>query len=228
MKLIVFDLDGTLVDSLKDIATSMNQVLATYGRERLLLRHYEGLVGGGTLNMVRQSCDKSFNVDTMHAEFSACYKKNFLVQTRAYEGAGRLLSTLVSENIRLAVLSNKSQPLVEKIVETFFPDIPFSHVIGLSDLFPKKPAPDALLHIIDDTPAAEVLMIGDTIHDSQTAQLAGVSFAAVDWGYGSRQSLMDSAPDMYFYDMSDVLTYINKLIKQRAPSMDTDDKELVS
>lgn len=218
MILVVFDLDGTLVDSIEDIAAAMNNVLQEYGRPPLPLSHFSSLVGGGTRNMVQRSAAAAgvdaANVDILFAEFTDDYEQNFLNKTHPFEGVYDVLSDLHFSGIQLAVLSNKSQHLVERIVATFFTDIPFTHVIGLSERFPKKPAPDALLHIIADCAAEAVLMVGDTAHDLHTAAAAGVASVAVGWGYSASTELLALNPDAYVRDVADIIPVVRSYLSE--------------
>lgn len=210
MKLMVFDLDGTLADTVHDIARVMNELLASEGLPPQSLEHYIGLVGGGTLNMVTRTLDGRADVPRLHQRFEQRYNIECLRHARLYPGIRQLLARCVAADFRLAVLSNKAQPLVQRFVNVLAGDFHFQLVVGHSDRFPKKPAPDALRYILAETGASEAWMVGDTPIDMAVARAAGIPAVAVGWGYSPLQRLQQSKPAKLFEQVDDMTRWLER------------------
>jgi len=205
-RLFVFDLDGTIVDTVEDIAASMNAVLNFYGLPTKPLAHYRKLVGNGTLNMVTKTLGDEFNaVEEAHFLFELNYKENCLVRSKPYPGIAVAMASIASSGDYLAVLTNKIQPLAQKIVAAMFPNISFDAIVGLSPENKAKPNPDTLIRLINQFKPVECFMIGDTIVDLQTAHNAGVNSIAVLWGYSSSKELQTMNPGRVFSDVDSML-----------------------
>ncbi len=194
-KAVLFDLDGTLVNSLKDIADSINKVL----QERNLPTHsYEvvnDFIGSGLHVLVTKALPETQrSPEIIDATFEAMmnhYRENCTNKTYAYEGIPELLKELKSKNIKLAVLSNKADELTKKIGKTLFPN-DFEIVMGLKSEQTKKPNPIVALEISKDlgcTPE-EVLYVGDSGIDMQTAKNANMFAVGVVWGYRTKEELL--------------------------------------
>lgn len=194
-KAVLFDLDGTLVNSLTDIADSINKVL----QENHLPTHsYEVIndfIGSGLRVLVTKALPESHrNEENIEKYFQAMmvnYRDNCTNKTYAYEGIMELLDKLKSQNIKLAVLSNKADELTKKIGLTLFPDY-FEIVIGLKSEATKKPNPLAAIQISTDLGCSpeEVLYVGDSGIDMQTAKNANMHAVGVLWGYRPEEELV--------------------------------------
>lgn len=206
-KLYVFDLDGTIVDTVEDIADSMNVVLDHYGLPVKPLEHYRKLVGNGTLNMVTKTLGDQFNnIKEAHSLFESQYERNCLVRTRPFPHIERLMQAIVESGDRLAILTNKIQPLAEKIIAAAFPRISFDAIVGLSPEHQAKPNPTTLLKLLSQFKPSECFMIGDTIVDLQTAKNAGVNSIAVLWGYSTAEELQAMNPNQTFGSVDAMLS----------------------
>lgn len=190
---LVFDLDGTLVDSLPGITEGVNRSLARLGRSPLSQKAVRSMIGSGAANLCAQAIGypnaeqaPPEELEAMHSlfrqEYPLCWQGE---GTRPYAGMSRMLSRLLSVGCHLAVLSNKPHEVTEPMVQALFPAIPFSPIMGFTGRFPRKPAPDALLEIARQwgVPAAEMTLVGDSLYDARTAQNAGCGLALVAWGY---------------------------------------------
>lgn len=207
-KLYVFDLDGTIVDTVEDIADAMNFVLRKEGLPEKPLDHYRKLVGNGTLNMVAKTLGSDFNrISEAHSSFETRYSNNCLVRSRPFPNVEYLLSAISDSGNYLAVLTNKVQSLAQSIVSASFPNIVFDAVVGLSPSNKAKPNPDSLLNLLNQFGVAEdeCYMIGDTIVDIETAHNAGVHPIAVLWGYSSKLELASMRPEQVFNDTDSML-----------------------
>ncbi len=195
---LVFDLDGTLVESLPGIAEGLNRALAAVGREPLLPSAVRGMIGRGAANLCAAAlgyADASLapaeELELLHAAFSHEYPQCWQAGTVPFAGIPNLLALLAAAGARLAVLSNKPHEVTEVVVRTLFPNIPFNPILGYTEAFPRKPAPDALLHIARQwgVEPAELTLVGDSPYDARTAANAGAGCVLVDWGYATSQEL---------------------------------------
>lgn len=194
-KAVLFDLDGTLVNSLIDIADSINKVL----QERNFPTHsYEMIndfIGSGLRNLVTKALPETHKDEaTIESVFQAMmtnYRENCTNKTYAYDGIIELLDELKSRNIKLAVLSNKADELTKKIGLTLFPDY-FEIVMGLKSEATKKPNPSGAIEISNDLGISpeEILYVGDSGIDMQTAKNANIYAVGVLWGYRPKEELV--------------------------------------
>jgi len=192
---VIFDLDGTLADTLTDIAAAMNRVLAAHGLPEHEPAAYKLMIGCGLRNLVREALPPERRDDetvaSCHAEMMADYGRRCLEATRPYEGVPELLAHLADEEIALAVLSNKADELTQRIVAALFaPDI-FAEVVGRRPDLPAKPDPAAALLIAERLGAApeRVAYLGDSGVDMRTATAAGMIAIGVTWGFRDRAEL---------------------------------------
>jgi len=194
-KAVLFDLDGTLVNSLIDIADSINKVL----QERNFPTHsYEiinDFIGSGLRNLVTKALPETHKdeatIESTFQAMMATYRENCTNKTSAYDGIMELLYQLKSRNIKLAVLSNKADELTKKIGQSLFPDY-FEIVMGLKNETTKKPNPSVAIQISTDLGCLpeEVLYVGDSGIDMQTAKNANMYALGVLWGYRPKEELL--------------------------------------
>lgn len=190
---IVFDLDGTLVDSLPGIAEGVNRSLKLLGRPPHTEEQVRGMIGRGAAHLCAAAlgyADASLapkpELDAMSAHFRREYPSCWQgVYTTPYSGMRRLLRDLVAAGARLAVLSNKPHDVTLPMVKELFPEVPFSPIMGFTGEFPRKPAPEAFFYIAGlwGVPTREMTLVGDSQYDAQTARNAGADLLLVDWGY---------------------------------------------
>ena len=193
-KAIVFDLDGTLLDTLDDIADSVNYVLRSYG---LLPRTREevcSFVGNGLAKLMRRAIGNErfpFHDEAL-ARLKARYKDHSADKTKEYVGITPLLRALQEQGVLTAVLSNKADFVVKALAKTYFPNL-FQEAVGENESagVRKKPAPDALFSIMEGLRVSkeETLYVGDSDVDIQTAANAGVDCVCVSWGFRDRAFL---------------------------------------
>lgn len=192
---IIFDLDGTLADTLPGIAAGVNRALAALHRSPLAESDVRGMIGQGARNLCAQALGYAEAesapqdlLESMHAQFRQAYPQCWRgdLLPRPYVGVPELLETLAEGGARLGVLSNKPHEVTEPMVRELFPQVPFDPVLGFSSgRFPRKPAPDALLHIAAQwgVEPQELTLVGDSLFDARTAQNAGCDLILVGWGY---------------------------------------------
>lgn len=193
MQAVLFDLDGTLADSLRDIAEALNHALALHGLPTLSLARVRESVGAGTAVLVRLAAagQSPARYDSLLAELRRYYLAHPHVHTRAYPGVAGLLAALVQRSLRLGVLSNKPHDLTCAIVAELFPTIPFGAVVGQRAGQPLKPDPGSALAMASElgVAPAECLFVGDSGIDMQTACAAGMLPVGVLWGFRDRSEL---------------------------------------
>ncbi|MDE6828597.1 MAG: HAD-IA family hydrolase [Alistipes sp.] len=200
-RLVIFDLDGTLLDTIGDLAVACNASLAMRGLPQHSYDDYCGFVGNGIMRLVERALPEPLrtpeNVALMRADFVRCYTEHIDARTRPYEGVPELLAVLSQRGLRLAVASNKFQAGTEKLVQRFFPGIAFDPVFGQREGVPLKPDPAVAETILalTETPPGQALFVGDSGIDILTAKAAGIRSAGVTWGFRSRTELEEAGAD---------------------------------
>lgn len=185
---VVFDLDGTLVDTIADIGESINHALKTYGYPTHAIDAYHSMVGSGLKRAMDIALPDGVELKAEHVEaMIAYYREHPHDFARPFEGVPELLEAIREAGIPVSVLSNKHHDLTVRVVDKLFPGFPFVSVQGLSERFPAKPDPSSLISLVEkmDTAGEKTLFVGDTEVDHQTALAAGLTPVLVSWG-GSR------------------------------------------
>lgn len=197
-KAVIFDLDGTLINSLQDIADSMNRVLVSKGFSTHDYESYRYFVGKGLRNLVgctlpeEQRTDE--NILGLYADLLEDYEKNCLKKTILYRGIPNLLDALKERGLKLAILSNKADAFTKKISGELLVQWPFGVILGAKDDLPRKPDPTGALLLSKSlgVSPAEILYVGDTSVDMMTAIAAGMFSVGVTWGFRTREELIKS------------------------------------
>lgn len=194
---VIFDLDGTLVNSLEDIADAMNSVLQNLDYPTHSYEDYQYFIGSGLRNLVSKSLPATHNDET---QIERCYHLMIEVyrdtctrKTKSYDGIVELLDHLISRNIKLSVFSNKSDALTKEITAALFPNY-FDPVVGLSIESLKKPNPFEALEISKSLglKSEEMIFVGDSGIDMQTATNANMLAVGVLWGYRPKEELISN------------------------------------
>ncbi len=194
-QLIVFDLDGTLLDTVGDLAFCCNEVLKQHGLPEHEVSEYHNFVGNGVKKLVERALpeklrEESF-VDGIVAEFKELYSQNIATYTKPYEGIEALLKALSKREMAIAVASNKFQSGVEKLLHHYFADVHFVSALGQREGIALKPDPYIIREIIQRTSYTpdKMFFVGDSSVDIATAKAAGVESIAVTWGFSSAEEL---------------------------------------
>ncbi|MZP30431.1 HAD hydrolase-like protein [Heliobacterium undosum] len=200
-KAVIFDLDGTLLDTLADLADSMNRVLSRAGFPTHPLDDYRYFVGDGLATMVRRAlpeegCDEE-TLRRCFADMQEEYGRNWAVKTAPYTGVMEMIEGLAARNIPMAVLSNKPHDWTVEMTDYFFPQRPFAMVFGQRPAVPKKPDPAGALEIAArfGFDPADIRYLGDTNTDMKTAKGAGMPAIGVLWGFRPAEELLASGAD---------------------------------
>jgi phosphoglycolate phosphatase len=192
---VLFDLDGTLLDTLRDIGDAANRVLVERGYPPHPIQAYRYLVGDGARMLWARALPEGQRddetIDACLTDYIDEYARGWNVNTQPYEGIGEMLDALVERGLKLAVLSNKPHPFTVQCVETFLSRWRFHTVRGQDEQFPRKPDPASARHVAErlgTTPDC-ICYVGDTATDMQTATGAGMYAVGVLWGFRERQEL---------------------------------------
>ncbi|MEE0434517.1 MAG: HAD-IA family hydrolase [Peptococcaceae bacterium] len=212
LKACIFDLDGTLLDTLEDLATSANSALAACGLPTRSREDIRSFVGNGVRVLMRRALPEETDADTAQKAYEAfldIYARNKAQTTKPYEGIISMLEALHARGLQLAVLSNKDDAAVAALCAQYFPDI-FALTQGMRDGVRPKPAPDTLLSLCARLGVApdEVIYIGDSEVDVQTARAADMRLIAVTWGFRSRQTLLEAGAQTFAEKPMDVLALV--------------------
>lgn len=186
---LVFDLDGTLIDSMQDLTDSANEMVQSFGGPRLESVDIAAMVGDGARELVRRAL-LAAGVNAAQQDglerFLQIYDRRLLDHTRPYSGVKEALA-VASRRHQLAVLTNKPTFLSNKILAGLGLSEFFHQVIGGDGPYPRKPSPEGLRALMADAPARTTALIGDSPVDEETARAAGVSFVYARYGFGSRR-----------------------------------------
>ena len=194
-RLAIFDLDGTVLDTLCDLADSVNTALARFGYPTHSQEAICAFVGNGVRKLISRALPSGISAEVeaqVFDFFMAHYTAHCADKTAPYAGIGEALCALREKGVRLAMLSNKADSAVQVLCQQYFPEV-FDKAQGEkeSEGVPKKPAPDAVFSLMRafDVTAEETVYIGDSEVDVQTAKNAGVDVIAVTWGFRSEACL---------------------------------------
>lgn len=196
--MIIFDLDGTLLNTIEDLGTATNYALERMGWPPHELSSYPFYVGNGVRRLMERAMpdDKRSkeNVDTLLRHFREYYDVHCCDNTRPYTGIPELLDQLVARGQQLAVASNKYQRATSHLIQHFFPNIPWAAIEGQKEGVPVKPDPSIVFAILGQcpTPKADVLYVGDSGVDMETARRACVTSIGATWGFRPVKELRES------------------------------------
>lgn len=199
--LVIFDLDGTLLDTIGDLADAANSVLAAHGYPEHNERDYMDMVGAGIHELVRAMLPgDGFSDARVHQyvlEMEAAYQSCWAQRTRPYPGITDVLDMLTEAGCGLAILSNKPHVFTDRMVRTFLSPWSFEPVLGASADRPKKPDPGAARMIAahHGLPPERCFLVGDSEPDIRTARNAGMVSVAVTWGFRTRERLEAETPN---------------------------------
>ncbi|WP_291530435.1 HAD family hydrolase [Bacteroides sp. UBA939] len=212
-KLIIFDLDGTLLNTIADLAQSANHALAASGYPTHEEKEYNLMVGNGINKLLERALPEGSkteeNVLRVRKEFIPYYNRHNADRSRPYPGITALLDELQAKGLRLAVASNKYQAATAKLIAHYFPNIRFTAVFGQREGINVKPAPAIVHEILEIARVSkeDVLYVGDSGVDMQTAINAEVTSCGVTWGFRPRTELETFHPD-YIVDKAEEVAAI--------------------
>lgn len=211
-KTVIFDLDGTLLDSIEDIASSMNKVLESLQLPTHKIEDYKHFVGGGVDILVENALSnqsKEIKYEVIK-RFKIEYDGKLHSKTLPYDGIYELLDELKKLDINLAVLSNKPHEFTVSYVNHFFKNYNFKEIHGQKKDVPKKPDPKAALDIVKclDSSCENTYFIGDTKIDMQTAKSANMTAIGVLWGFRDEKELRENGADFIVKEPLEIINII--------------------
>ena len=213
-ELIIFDLDGTILDTLNDLADSVNFALAKNGLPERTVAEIRCFVGNGIRLLIERSVPSDTDVtltDLVFNDFRQHYKDNCCNKTKAYDGIIALLDKLNGTDVACAVVSNKADFAVKEIVNRYFNGC-FAYYAGEKEGIPRKPAPDSVFEAIKYFGADKnrVLYVGDSEVDIQTAKNAEIQCVCVSWGFRDYEVLKENGADVIISDVAELENYVMK------------------
>lgn len=214
-KAVIFDLDGTLINSLHDIADSMNRVLVANGFQTHNYDAYRYFVGRGLRVLVGRTLPEEKRteetISTLYSGLLKDYEKNCLGKTALYQGISEMLDSLMARSLRLAILSNKADDFTQKIVGELLFRWPFEVTLGSKEGLPRKPDPTSALLISQKLGLSpeEILYVGDTGVDMTTAVAAGMYPVGVSWGFRSKEELLENGAKAIINSPAELLELLN-------------------
>lgn len=212
IKAVVFDLDGTLLNTLPDLCALTNAVLADRGYPTYSLEEIRGFIGDGIRKLMVRALPETATPDEQEsafAEWKQRYPEFGHNETAPYPNIPQLLSALKERGVLLGVLSNKFDAGVVELIDFYFPGM-FQIAHGESSEYPRKPDPTGLLREISELGLAssQVAYVGDSGGDMRTAKAAGTFAIGVSWGYRPKQDLLDAGADVVVGDAIAILDYV--------------------
>ena len=209
LKAVLFDLDGTLVDSVRDLAESVNLTREHYGLNRLPDATVTAFIGNGVYNLLGKSLETGDQTKIQEAYeiFQGHYRIHCVDHTKPFPGAFDLLNTLKEKNVRMGVVSNKPQEFTDLVLKQLNLAPYFGVAFGPESTTHRKPHPEPLLTALRqlNVPPQEAIMIGDSIVDIQAAQAVPLRVAVLTHGYNSREALSTAKPDWIVDSLSDLI-----------------------
>lgn len=214
---VVFDLDGTLLDTIEDLTDSCNLALKESGLSPFSVAEYKYFVGDGVDELIRrvlsaQKADLQAFFAPVKDQYLSVYARKQRDKTRPYPGIPELLQNLISLGVVPCVLSNKPDPDTQKVIAHFFPGIRFGLVYGKKPGYGVKPDPRALNEMIGilGFPRSEILYVGDTFTDMTTAKNAGLASVGVLWGFRTEAELRQGGAGHLAADPEDILALVKE------------------
>jgi len=213
MNTIIFDLDGTLLDTLEDLAHAGNQVLGDLGFPQHQVESYRYFVGDGLRvlmeRIVPSSCPAE-EIDRYCERFKEIYSQCWDKHSRPYPGIEKMLARLQQGGLNLAVLSNKPHKFTTTYIDRFFPDCRFAVVFGQREGVPKKPDPAGALEISERLAVrpGDCLYVGDTAVDMQTGKAAGMFTVGVLWGFRDKAELQQNNADLIVKHPMEIVDHV--------------------
>lgn len=215
-KAVIFDLDGTLLDTLADIADAANRVLTANGYPKHPEQDYRWFVGDGSAVLIKRALPPDHrdteNVQACLERFIADYNQHWHRKTVPYPGIMELLDTLQARQLKLAVVTNKPHRFTGKMIAHYFPKTPFDPIFGLREGIPKKPDPKQTLAAARQMAVAphDCLFVGDSDVDIETARRAGIRSIGAGWGFRPKSELIDAGADHIIDHPMEILSLLTE------------------
>ena len=205
---ILFDLDGTLLNTLEDLHDSTNHVMRQFGYPEHSIDAVRRFVGNGARRLFEQAVPQGGDVESALAAFQSWYPDHCQIKTKAYDGIPEALEIL-KEKYPLAIVSNKPDPAVKVLCADYFPGI---YARGESVDCPRKPAPDMVFKAMEAIGVEKCIYVGDSEVDVLTAQNAGVPCLSVLWGFRDRADMEEVGGNVFCENTADLVAKLEEMI----------------
>ena len=214
-KAVVFDLDGTLVDTLYDLAAATNKGLVKAGLPTHSIDEYKLFVGSGRDKLVKRAMGEYYSEKdacVVRDAFDSYYAEHCNDNVKAYGTCADMLASLSEMGIKTGVLSNKPDEFVGRILSNVYPEHKFTAAWGKREKYPVKPDPSALLDLLSEIgiKPSECLYVGDSDIDVYTAQNAGVEMIGVEWGFRGREEIINAGAKRVVKTADEILGCLNE------------------
>lgn len=214
-KAVIFDLDGTLADSLESIAYCTNRAIGRYGFAPFETERFKYFVGDGAAELIRRALKAAGDeelacYDKVKAEYDVIFEADCMYKVVPYDGIVELLHTLREKGIKTAVLSNKPHERTQDVISKLFDDGMFNVVQGQMEGINRKPSPDGVHYIAKQLgiTVEDIVYVGDTNTDMQTGKSAGAFTVGVLWGFRDRKELEENHADAIIAAPHELMNYI--------------------
>jgi len=211
---LIFDLDGTLINSLPGIAQSLNRSLKQYHLPTHSVEAIREFIGSGSRTLCQRAADSpdKATIDLLESAFMSHYQELWKSGTEIYSGITDLLDDL-SANHELSILSNKPHAFTKEIIHSLFPSVPFRTILGQRDGISKKPDPSGIHEIISQASDSNApsYLIGDSVVDLATAKNAAIKSIAVTWGFEPPSDLEELSPDHIVHSVAELENLISAI-----------------
>ena len=215
VELIIFDLDGTIVNSIFDITDGVNYVLTKMNRENVSVMEVQSMVGSGVKKLIKLALNDISDeviIENALKLFQEYYSQNLITKTRPYDGVIKTLEQL--SNFKKAIYSNKPQDLTDKVISGLGLDSYFDMVQGSDTTkYKTKPSPEGIHYILKklNVKPENTIMVGDSTHDILAGKRAGVRTCAVTYGYREEKVLINESPDYLIHELPELLSILKDL-----------------
>lgn len=194
-KLVIFDLDGTLLNTINDLTNSINYSLNKYKYPLKTIKEIKSYLGNGIKKLVERSLPNLDNFDNVYNTFLNHYQNNYNIETKPYENIKEVLNYLKNNNYKLAVISNKKNEITNKLINNHFPHI-FDIILGEVENLKKKPNPDMVNYVLNELKInkEDTIYIGDSEVDMKVSLNSNIDYILVSYGYRDKEFLLNLNP----------------------------------
>ena len=208
-KAVLFDMDGTTLDSLQDLTDAVNNTMNHFGFSEHTREECASFLGNGARYLIEHACPEGSDIDKVLEYYIPYYEKHCLDKTCPFDGMSELMDALKKDGFKLAIISNKPNGATKELADRFFGDL-LDYSVGESEKVKRKPSPDAVLDAINEfgLEKEDCVYIGDTEVDINTAVNAGIDCIAVTWGFRTPEQLVDSGATVFAHDCGELYSLL--------------------